>query len=139
FHVAVILGPTLGCAMYLAGVSTVYAIVATLLVAATALQIPVKSSFPRTVKPTESRSAALERFRFVWSRPVILGAVSLDLFAVLLGGAVALLPAYARDVLHTEATGLGLLRTAPGVGAALTSAWLAVRPIGRHIGLWMFG
>lgn len=139
FHVAVILGPTLGGAMYLAGVSTVYAIVAALLVAATALQIPVKSIVPRTKKPTETRSAALEGFRFVWSRPVILGAVSLDLFAVLLGGAVALLPAYARDVLHTDTTGLGLLRTAPGVGAALTSAWLAVRPIGRNVGLWMFG
>jgi hypothetical protein len=75
----------------------------------------------------------------VWSRPMILGALSLDLFAVLLGGAVALLPAYAKDVLHTDATGLGLLRTAPGIGAAVTSAVLAARPISRNIGYWMFG
>lgn len=139
FHVAVILGPTLGGALYLAGVSTVYTIVAALLVTATLLQIPVMSTQQLTSKPTVTRSAALDGLRFVWSRPVILGAVSLDLFAVLLGGAVALLPAYARDVLHTDTTGLGLLRTAPGVGAALTSAVLAVRPIGRRVGYWMFG
>lgn len=139
FHVAVILGPTLGGALYIAGASTVYTIVAALLVAATLLQIPVKSMQQLNPKPAEARSAALDGFRFVWSRPVILGAVSLDLFAVLLGGAVALLPAYARDVLHTDSTGLGLLRTAPGIGAALTSAVLAVRPIGRRIGYWMFG
>jgi predicted MFS family arabinose efflux permease len=139
FHVAVILGPTLGGALYIAGASTVYTIVATLLVAATLLQIPVKSTQQLAPRPSEARSAALDGFRFVWSRPVILGAVSLDLFAVLLGGAVALLPAYARDVLHTDSTGLGLLRTAPGIGAALTSAVLAVRPIGRRVGYWMFG
>jgi MFS family permease len=81
----------------------------------------------------------LEGLSFVWLRPVVLGAISLDLFAVLLGGAAALLPAYARDVLHTQASGLGLLRTAPGVGAALTSLVLAVRPLKRHAGRWMFG
>lgn len=139
FHVAVILGPTLGGALYIAGASTVYGLVAGLLVASTILQIPVRSLRPSAPKPVAANTAALEGFRFVWSRPVILGALSLDLFAVLLGGAVALLPAYARDVLHTDSTGLGLLRTAPGVGAALTSALLAVRPIGRHVGYWMFG
>jgi MFS family permease len=81
----------------------------------------------------------LEGLTFVWSRPAVLGAISLDLFAVLLGGAVALLPAYARDVLHTEASGLGILRTAPGVGAALTSLVLAARPLERKAGAWMFG
>jgi hypothetical protein len=81
----------------------------------------------------------LEGLRFVWSRPVVLGAISLDLFAVLLGGAVALLPAYAHDVLHTDSTGLGLLRAAPGVGASLTSLALAAWPPKRRVGLWMFG
>jgi len=65
---------------------------------------------------------------FIWREKLILGAISLDLFAVLLGGAVALLPVYAREILHTGPWGLGLLRTAPGVGAALTAALLAHRP-----------
>jgi MFS family permease len=81
----------------------------------------------------------LEGLRFVWSRPIVLGAISLDLFAVLFGGATALLPAYAHDVLHTGATGLGLLRTAPGAGAALCSVALAFFPIRRRVGIWMFG
>jgi len=74
----------------------------------------------------------------VFSRPVMLGAISLDLFAVLFGGAIAMLPAVARDILHTDATGLGLLRCAPAVGSALTTAVLAFKPIERRIGHWMF-
>ena len=81
----------------------------------------------------------LEGLRFVRSRPVILGAISLDLFAVLFGGATALLPAYASDVLHVDSAGLGLLRTAPGVGAALTAVALGFVPISRRVGRWMFG
>ena len=92
---------------------------------------------------TERRSTLLfeplEGLRFVRSRPVILGAISLDLFAVLLGGATALLPAYASDVLHVDAAGLGLLRTAPGAGAALTAVILGFVPISRRVGRWMFG
>jgi len=83
--------------------------------------------------------SVLEGLRFVFSRPVVLGAMSLDLFAVLFGGATALLPALAHDVLHIGPTGLGLLRTAPGAGAALCSVALAFFPITRRVGLWMFG
>jgi hypothetical protein len=68
-----------------------------------------------------------------------LGAISLDLFAVLFGGATALLPAFASDILHIGPAGLGLLRTAPGVGAALTAFAMGVAPIERHVGRWMFG
>jgi hypothetical protein len=75
----------------------------------------------------------------VWSRPIVLGAISLDLFAVLFGGATALLPAYAHDVLHAGPTTLGLLRTAPGAGAAVCSVALAFLPIERRVGAWMFG
>lgn len=140
FHVAVILGPTLGGALYVAGARVVYTLVCVLLAASTLLLIPVRRvRHQATHREPATVSAALEGLRFVWSRPMILGALSLDLFAVLLGGAVALLPAYAKDVLHTDATGLGLLRTAPGIGAALTSAVLAARPISRNIGYWMFG
>jgi hypothetical protein len=70
---------------------------------------------------------------------MVLGAMSLDLFAVLFGGATALLPALASDVLHAGPTALGMLRTATGVGAALTSVALAFRPITTKVGRWMFG
>jgi MFS family permease len=80
----------------------------------------------------------LEGLRFVWKKKVILGAVSLDLFAVLFGGAVALLPAYASDILHVGPDGFGWLRAAPGIGAAIVAISLAGRPITRHVGVKMF-
>jgi MFS family permease len=80
-----------------------------------------------------------EGLRFVWHRPVVLGAISLDLFAVLLGGAVALLPIYARDILHTGVLGLGVLRSAQAVGAAVMAFSLARWPIERKSGTKMFG
>ncbi|WP_437939361.1 MFS transporter [Sorangium sp. So ce341] len=143
FHVAVIVGPTLGGLLYLAGSTIVYAIVAALLLASLLASVLLMglaraTQQPRRSEPT-SLGAVLEGLRFVGSRPAVLGAISLDLFAVLFGGAVALLPAYARDVLHAGPTGLGMLRTAPAVGAALTAGVLAFRPITRHVGRWMFG
>ena len=139
FHVAVIAGPVLGGLLYLAGPSAVYTTSAVLLVVAVTLMSMTKSA-PQ-VKNTEPASwhTVLEGLRFVASRPVMLGAISLDLFAVLFGGATALLPAYAHDVLQVGPTGLGLLRTAPGAGAALCSVLLAFYPIRRHVGAWMFG
>ncbi|MGH8261823.1 MAG: MFS transporter, partial [Steroidobacteraceae bacterium] len=79
-----------------------------------------------------------EGVHFVRSRPVIFGAISLDLFAVLLGGAVSLLPIYARDILHVGPTGLGLLRSAPAVGAAIVALYLTRRPVERKVGFTMF-
>jgi MFS family permease len=76
-------------------------------------------------------------FRFIWDKKVILGSISLDMFAVLLGGAVALLPVYAREILHTGPWGLGLLRSAPGVGAAVMAIVVAHRPIRRRAGMAM--
>jgi MFS family permease len=139
FHVAVVIGPTLGGLLYLAGPTTVYTVVAVLISLAIVFMLFVRSSQALGSREPASLRGILEGLTFVWTRPVVLGAISLDLFAVLLGGAVALLPAYARDVLHVEASGLGLLRTAPGAGAALTSLVLAVRPIERRAGAWMFG
>jgi MFS family permease len=139
FHVAVVIGPTLGGLLYLAGPTVVYTVVALLITIAIVFMLFVKSSQALGSREPASLRGILEGLTFVWSRPVVLGAISLDLFAVLLGGAVALLPAYARDVLHVESSGLGLLRTAPGVGAAITSLVLAVRPIERRAGAWMFG
>ena len=79
-----------------------------------------------------------EGIEFVRFRPVILGAISLDLFAVLLGGAVSLLPIYARDILLVGPTGLGLLRSAPAFGAAVTALSLTRRPVERKVGYTMF-
>ena len=80
----------------------------------------------------------VEGIRFVRDRPIILGSISLDLFAVLLGGAVALLPVFARDILHVGPMGLGLLRAAPAAGAALTALALSRRPIAKDVGKKMF-
>jgi MFS family permease len=150
FQIATIAGPTLGGLIYLAGPQSVYATVAVLLSVAAILMGFVKvqpkvaavrapGSELAAAPPSRSWHALLEGIRFVRSRPVVLGAISLDLFAVLLGGATALLPAYARDVLHVGPTGLGILRTAPGVGAALAGGLLTFTPISRHVGRWMYG
>ena len=139
FHVAVILGPTLGGLFYLAGPKTVYLISSALLVAAVVMMCMVKSVKQPSNREPATWHTVLEGLRFVRSRPVVLGAISLDLFAVLFGGATALLPALAHDVLHVGPTGLGMLRTAPGAGAALCSIALAFFPITRRVGMWMFG
>ena len=77
-------------------------------------------------------------FRYIWQHKVVLGAISLDLFAVLLGGATALLPIFAKDVLQTGPWGLGLLRSAPAIGALLMALWLSRRPLKRGVGRLMF-
>lgn len=139
FHVAVITGPVLGGLLYLAGPKMVYTTSAALLLLSVFLMSRTVNG-PQAVNTAPATwHTVLEGLRFVRSRPVVLGAMSLDLFAVLFGGATALLPAYARDVLHAGPTGLGLLRTAPGAGAALCSVMLAVAPIRRHVGAFMFG
>lgn len=139
FHVAVIAGPVLGGLLYIEGPATVYLAAATLLVLSVIL-MSMTHSAPQVVnKEPATWHTVLEGLRFVWSRPIMLGAISLDLFAVLFGGATALLPAYAHDVLQVDAVGLGFLRTAPGVGAALCSVALAFYPIRRRVGAWMFG
>ena len=139
FHVAVILGPTLGGLLYIAGPKTVYLCTSLLLVVSVTL-MSMTSAIKQTInREPASWHSVLEGLRFVFSRPIVLGAISLDLFAVLFGGATALLPALAHDVLHAGPTGLGMLRSAPGIGAALCSVALAFYPITRRVGLWMFG
>jgi MFS family permease len=96
----------------------------------------------RAVRPQQASAAGPEAsiaggLRFLGRNRLVLGAMSLDLFAVLLGGAVALLPVYAREILRIGAPGLGLLRCAPGIGATLTAVALAHRPLGRRAGLAM--
>ena len=136
-----IAGPALGGLLYLAGARTVYGTVATLLALSLAMLLTLRrGGFAGSgVVPRLDRNALLEGLRFVRRRRPVLGAISLDLFAVLFGGATALLPVYAADVLHVGPSGLGWLRAAPGVGAALTGLLLGSVPVTRHVGRWMFG
>ena len=139
FHVAVIAGPIIGGLLYAFGPMTVHMVAASLLTIAVLCMSRTRATRQARSQGPVSWHSLMEGLRFVWSRPSVLGAISLDLFAVLFGGATALLPAYAHDVLQVGPTGLGLLRTAPGLGAALCSIALAFFPITRRVGLWMFG
>jgi MFS family permease len=138
WQVSVIVGPAIGGLVYLAGPEVVYGAVAALLAFAVLLMSGLRTAPPAPSTEPDGWQTLLEGLRFVWRRKVILGAVSLDLFAVLLGGATALLPAYASDVLKIGPDGLGILRAAPGVGAALVALVLAWRPIRRGVGRAMF-
>jgi len=94
---------------------------------------------PQSFKEGASRLEQIrEGLHYVWTNRFVLGAISLDLFAVLLGGATALLPVYARDVLHAGSQGFGVLRAAPAIGGVTMAAWLGARPIRRHAGVKMF-
>jgi MFS family permease len=140
WQVATIAGPALGGVVYLSGAPVVYTTVAALLAIATLLTLLVRRGGERSASTeTPGLHTLLSGLRFVWSRRPVLGAISLDLFAVLFGGATALLPVYAADVLHVGPSGLGLLRTAPGAGAALCGLAIGIAPIARHVGRWMFG
>jgi MFS family permease len=139
WQVATIAGPALGGTLYAhAGPAAVYAAVAVLLALAVGSTAAIAA--PPQPPPAEPPSwhTLLEGLRFVWRRHSVLGAISLDLFAVLFGGATALLPAYAADVLKVGVAGLGWLRAAPGIGAAVMAAALTVWPISRHAGRAMF-
>ena len=138
WQLSTIAGPAIGGLVYLAGPDVVYGTVAGLLAAAFAFILGVKTEKPARPTAPDSWHTLLEGLRFVWKKKVILGAVSLDLFAVLFGGAVALLPAYASDILHVGPDGFGWLRAAPGMGAAIVAIMLAWRPITRHVGAKMF-
>lgn len=140
-QVASIAGPAIGGLLYLAGPAVVYSAVLVLAIVASLLMVQVRggSEHMNAVREPASWQTLLSGLQFVRSRPSVLGAISLDLFAVLFGGATALLPLFARDILHVGPTGLGLLRTAPGIGAAACALVLAWNPISRHVGAWMFG
>lgn len=141
FQIATVLGPALGGFLYLAGPAVVYISVLVLALVAALLMVQVRGGTEHTTTTREPASwhTLLSGLKFVKSRPIVFGAISLDLFAVLFGGATALLPMFASDILHVGPSGLGLLRTAPGIGAALCALALTLSPIGRHVGSWLFG
>lgn len=132
-EVAVISGPALGGLLYTTGASTVYITCTALLLVAFMLAIVIRYDFVPARKAS-SWGDVFAGLHFVWQRKVLLGATSLDLFAVLLGGATALLPIYAKDILHTGPVGLGLLRAAPAVGALTMSLVLTRWPLDRKVG-----
>jgi MFS family permease len=141
WQLAVIAGPVLGGLAYAFGPEVAYA-VCTLgflmaMLAVTALggrHRAVGESVPLTTRVARM----VEGIEFIGSQPIVLGSISLDLFAVLLGGATALLPIYARDILHVGPTDLGLLRSAPAIGACLVALVQTRHPPNRHLGLQLF-
>jgi len=136
FQGSQILGPMIGGAVY--GIAGSPAVVYAGSVAFCTLAYVFMS-----LLRTEARArgpvprGVIEGLRYLWRTKIVLGAISLDMFAVLLGGAVALLPVFAHDILHVGATGLGILRGAPGAGAVTMALVLAHRPLGRRAGALM--
>lgn len=135
---ASMLGPALGGFLYVAGPGVVYLTAGLLYL----ISIVMVSRLRYEQAPPKRTPATFESVfagvRFIRNRPDVLGVISLDLFAVLLGGATALLPIFAKDILHTGPWGLGLLRGAPAVGGLLVGFWLSRRTLERNVGMTMF-
>src|SRR5271154_1542811 len=138
FQVAMISGPALGGLAYAVAPGVPYAVMAAFWLAAGLLTGAIRLDRPVTAKQPPTLGALFAGVGFVRHNPAILGTISLDLFAVLLGGATALLPIYARDILQTGPLGLGVMRAAPAVGALLMTAVLARYTINRRAGVRMF-
>ena len=138
YQSAAIIGPWIGGALCALSPAAAYGASALLYVAAAGAIVSLRAD----TRPAGSAASRLELIRegleYVWTNKIVLGAISLDLFAVLLGGATALLPVYARDVLKIGAHGFGVLRSGPAIGAALMAVALSRWQIHRHAGRWMF-
>src|SRR5450432_3845609 len=137
FQAATILGPSFGGILYAAfhGPSVVYAVALLTAIGATLSTFRIKPETKARPREPMTLKTVFAGLHYILEKKLILGAISLDLFAVLLGGAVALLPVYAREILRTGPWGLGLLRSAPGVGAAIMAVLLAHRPLRGRSGL----
>jgi MFS family permease len=132
--IAVVAGPALGGFIYALGPAWAYGVCIAILAAALFCVMSIQHvPIIRSKEPATLRSM-FAGFGFIFHKPVVMGAISLDLFAVVLGGVTALLPIYAKDILHTGPWGLGLLRAAPAVGALILAAWIARHPIERRVG-----
>jgi MFS family permease len=139
FQTATIMGPVVGGLIYAAfrGPAAVYATALAGGGIAVFAAAQIKHRMRLRRKEQLGVASVLAGFRYVWQQKLILGSISLDMFAVLLGGAVALLPVYAREILHTGPWGLGLLRSAPGIGAGTMALLLAHRPLRGRVGATM--
>ncbi len=135
---ATILGPALGGLLYAAGPTAVYSTAGALFLGASLLMAGIRMARVPPAREPMSLQSLFAGIAFIRRQRAILGAISLDLFAVLLGGATALLPIYARDILATGPWGLGFLRSAPAAGALAMSVFLAQYPLRRRVGRIMF-
>lgn len=135
---AFIIGPALGGIIYAFGASVVYSCSCVLFVVALISVSLIRGTAQVIKRDKVDLSSVFAGIKFIRSKPVVLGAISMDLFAVLLGGATALLPIYARDILNIGPWGLGVLRASPAVGALLVSVYLTYKPIQRRTGPIMF-
>lgn len=135
---AIVMGPMLGGFLYIGGAWLPFACASASFLVASALYLGIRKHNHTTSKEPVKFSDALAGLVFMWHRPVILGAISLDMFCVLLGGATALLPIIASEILHIGPLGLGLLRAMPGVGAITLGIVLSYRPIERRAGAKLF-
>jgi MFS family permease len=139
-QVAVIAGPAVGGAILILGAGVAYAVSFALFVASATVIYAIDAVVrPRVEAGGTLYQRVAEGIVYVRRRQELFGAISLDLFAVLLGGATALLPFFADQVLHVGALGFGILKAGPAIGAAVMSAALTAMPLGRHAGLKMFG
>src|SRR5580692_10224260 len=136
---AIICGPALGGFLYVLGPAVVYGLCTAVFITACILISFVQGRHRAEQRKPVSVATLFAGFAYIRDNPILFGAISLDLFAVLLGGVTALLPIYARDILGTGPWGLGLLRSAPAVGALSMSVFLARHAIERHAGLLMLG
>jgi MFS family permease len=135
---AIICGPALGGFLYAFGPATVYVLCVAVFVTAGVLVGLVQTAYAKQDETPISVKTLLAGFGYIRNREILFGVISLDLFAVLLGGVTALLPIYARDILETGPWGLGLLRSAPALGALVSSVILSRYMIQHHAGRWLF-
>ena len=137
-QIATITGPALGGLTYAFAPGAAYGVMAAFCLIGAGVMGAVRLAQAAVVRDTATSDDIFAGVKFVRNNPAILGTISLDLFAVLLGGATALLPIYARDILETGPLGLGILRAAPAVGALMMTAFLAHHTINRRVGMRMF-
>ena len=137
WQIATICGPVAGGLLYGISAEVAYGTTVLLLVISGVLILLVRRSGRRMTAEPATWETIVAGFRYIWHEKIVLGAISLDLFAVLLGGATALLPVYARDILEVGPWGLGLLRAAPAIGAISVALYLATHPIRDHAGILM--
>jgi len=138
FQMAMILGPAVGGLLYVAGPGVVYLGATALYLVAAAMMAMLRYEQAPPKREPATLKTLFAGVHFIRERKDVLGVISLDLFAVLLGGVTSLLPIFARDILRTGPWGLGLLRAAPAVGALLMSLWLAKHDLQRRVGMTMF-
>lgn len=135
---AAMLGPAIGGFLYVAGPGVVYAATGVLYFISIVMVSRLRYEHALPPRTPATFASVFAGVKFIRNRPDVLGVISLDLFAVLLGGATALLPIFAKDILHTGPWGLGLLRSAPAVGGLLVGFWLSRRSLDRNVGMIMF-